>query len=819
MPYTFNAKNALINYIARIDHKGMTRFIATILTLTAILSATTATAQKVTIKGRVSDENQNPIEIANVSIEGEPIGTIADLNGNYTLTCNSKDSLVVVYSMMGYQTRKRTFKNPTDTLIVNVTLPHSEFTLQEVEVVDKEKQMGGTQKIEVPDKIRLQPSASGNSIEDVIKSQAGVSSHNEMSSQYNVRGGNFDENSVYVNGIEVYRPLLIRAGQQEGLSFINPDMVGSIAFSTGGFEAKYGDKMSSVLDITYRKPREFESTVSASMLGASAYVGWGNKRVSISNSIRYKSNRYLLGTLDTKGEYEPEFIDYQAFADWKITDKLSISLIGNISRNEYRFTPSDRTTSFGTLEDVKQFKVYFGGWENDLFRTMFGAVSLNYIPNEYNQITLQTSAFHTEEEETYDILGEYWLDELNSDQTMGVGSYMEHARNSLEADVQTIALTGKHFLGSHDLRWGIEWKGESFNDNQREWELRDSLGYNVPANPDGLRPVYNLLSKTSCNSNHISAYAQDTYKFSSSLGVVSINAGIRFSYWDWNNEAIFSPRASIGLIPEFNKDLTFRFATGVYYQTPFYKEMRDTTTVQGITTVQLNKEIKSQRSIHFVLGCDYHFKMFDRPFKFTAEAYYKILDNLIPYNVDNVRIVYYGENCAKGYATGLDMKLFGEFVPGTDSWLTFSVMDTQEKINGGDWIPRPTNSKFNVSLCFTDFFPGTDKWKMSLQGTYADGLPFGPPHTGREKHIFNAPAYKRVDIGMSYRLLNNEEGIYRTGIRKYLRNVWLGIDAFNLLDINNVNSYYWVKDINNNNYAVPNYLTGRQINARILVEL
>ena len=314
------------------------------------------------------------------------------------------------------------------------------------------------------------------------------------------------------------------------------------------------------------------------------------------------------------------------------------------------------------------------------------------------------------------------------------------------------------------------------------------------------------------------AYIQDTYKFNCSIGLISINAGARLSWWDWNNEVLFSPRASIGIIPKFNDDITFRFATGVYYQTPFYKEMRDTTTVDGITNVTLNKEIKSQRSIHFVLGCDYHFKIFNRPFKFTAEAYYKKLDNLIPYNVDNVRIVYYGENCANGYATGLDLKLFGEFVPGTDSWLTFSIMDTRERINGGDWIQRPTNSRFCASLYFTDFFPGTDRWKMSLQGTYADGLPFGPPHTGREKHTFNAPAYKRVDIGMSYRLLNNEDRRYRTGIRQWFKNVWLGVDAFNILGIENVNSYYWVKDINNHNYAVPNYLTGRQINARILME-
>ena len=784
----------------------------------AILLATFATAQRVTIKGRVTDENHRPIEIANVSVVGGLAGTTADLRGNYTLTCESKDSLVIAYSMIGYQTRKRTFKNPKDTLIVNVMLPSVDFALQAVEIVDKERQMGGTQKIEIPDMMRLQPSASGNTIEDIIKSQAGVSSHNELSSQYNVRGGNFDENSVYVNGIEIYRPLLIRAGQQEGLSFLNPDMVGAIAFSTGGFEAKYGDKMSSVLDITYRKPREFESTISASLLGGSAYVGWRNDKVSISNSIRYKSNQYLLGTLDTKGEYKPKFLDYQAFIDWRITNKLNLSVIANIANNKYKFTPTDRTTTFGTLEDAKEFKVYFDGWETDLFRTMFGAAALSFTPNEYHQFTLQTSMFKTKEEETYDILGEYWLNEVVTSENMGVGGYREHARNYLDADVKTVSLIGKHYLKAHDLRWGIEWKNESFDDNRREWELRDSVGYNIP-NGSTLRPVYNLVSKTNGNSNHLSIYAQDTYKFSCKWGVVSLNAGVRLSYWDWNKETIVSPRISAGLIPSFNKDLTFRVAAGVYYQTPFYKEMRDTTVVDGMATVVLNKDIKSQRSIHFVLGCDYHFEMLGRPFKFTAEAYYKKLDNLIPYNIDNVRIVYYGENCARGYAAGIDMKLFGEFVPGTDSWVTLSIMETKEKIRGGEWIPRPTSSRYNASLYFTDYFPGTDKWKMSLQATYADGLPFGPPHSGREKQIFRAPAYKRVDIGMSYRLFDNEEKNHRTGLRKYLRNVWLGIDAFNLLDMNNVNSYYWVSDVSNNTYAVPNYLTGRQLTFRVLVEM
>lgn len=778
-----------------------------------------AQAQKVTIKGKVTDSQQRPIEIANVKVEGQAAGTVTDLKGNYIFTCNSSDSLVITYSMLGYQTRKRTLRNPSDTVTINVTLPSMDYKLEGVEITDEQRQMGSTQQIKAPEQMRLSPDASGNGVEAIISTQAGVSSHSELSSQYNVRGGNFDENSVYVNGIEIHRPLLIRAGQQEGLSFLNPDMVGSIAFSTGGYEAKYGDKMSSVLDITYRRPKSFEGTFSASLLGGSIYIGAGNNKFSFSNSIRYKTNSYLLGTLDTKGEYEPKFLDYQTFFEWRPTQKLSLSFIGNISRNDYKFTPSDRSTSFGTMENAKEFKVYFGGWEKDMFNTLFGSLSLNYTINEYNRLSLQGSAFNTKEEETYDIIGEYWIDDINADENMSVGRYMEHARNYLEADVQTLSLSGVHFIKSHDLRWGIQWKGEHTRDNQREWQMRDSAGYNIPHTGNTLLPIYSLRSKTNIKSNHIKAYIQDTYKFNSSIGVVSVNAGLRLSHWDWNNEFLISPRVSVGLIPKFNDNMTLRLATGVYYQVPFFKELRDTVTTEGITTVALNKEIKSQRSIHFVLGCDYNFRMLDRPFKFTAEAYYKKLDNIIPYNVDNVRIVYYGENCARGYATGLDLKLFGEFVPGADSWITFSIMDTKEKINGSDWLPRPTEQTFNASLYFTDFFPGTDKWKMSLRGVYADGLPFGPPHTGREKHTFRAPAYKRVDIGMSYRMLDNSENIYRTGIYRYIKNIWLGIDAFNLLGINNVNSYYWVSDIYNNNFAVPNYLTGRQLNVRVLVEL
>lgn len=778
------------------------------------------------ISGTVTDEKGDPIEIANVAVQGQLIGTVSDLKGHYSITVTSKDSVVLVYSMLGYQTRKRTLRNPKGNITLDVMLPNADYQLGEVEVIERKRQTGTTVQLEAKG-LRLGPDASGGSIESFIATQAGVSSNNELSSQYNVRGGSFDENIVYVNGVEVYRPLLIRSGQQEGLSFINPDMVESIGFSAGGYEAKYGDKMSSVLDITYKKPESFEATASASLLGASAYIGFSLGKFSMTNSIRYKTNSYLLGGLETKGEYDPSFIDYQTYLNWAPNQRWDIGFIGNFSENKYNFKPEDRTTKFGTMQSVKEFKVYFAGQERDLFRTYFGSFHLTRHFNKSNNITFQASAFKTKEEETYDILGEYWLsavDEsnedgsVNEDQTLGVGSYMEHARNYLTATVQSYGLTGNHQLKRNQIKWGVEYKKEEIKDRLREWEMRDSAGYSIPHSSQGpLNLIYNLSSRNEIKSNRFAAYVQDTYKFSSKLGLFTLTTGIRGSYWDWNKEFIFSPRVSLGLIPAFNEAFTFRAATGVYYQAPFYKEFRDTTVVNGNATVTLNQNIKSQRSIHFVLAGDYQFRVLDRPFKFTTEIYYKILSNLVPYNVDNVRVSYYGHNIADGYATGIDMKLFGEFVKGSDSWLSLSIMKTQEKING-KWIPRPTDQRFNVSFYFSDYFPGSERWKMNLKASFADGLPFGPPHSGREAAVFRSSSYRRVDIGMSYRLLNNENRDYTRGIGQYFKNIWLGVDVLNLLDIENVNSYYWVTDVYNQQFAVPNYLTSRQVNARILIE-
>lgn len=767
------------------------------------------------IYGTVKDEKGSPIELASVRIDKQPSSTITNLNGKYSIYCTSRDTVTIIYSMIGYETRKRTIHNPVDSIRIDVMLPSFDAKFGEAIVTGQQIQTGTMQRI-TPKDLKISPSTTGNGVEEIIATQAGVSTHNELSSQYNVRGGSFDENCVYLNGVEVYRPMLVRSGQQEGLSIINPNMVEQIGFSSGGFEARYGDRMSSVLDITYKRPEAFEASVSASMLGAGAYVGWGNKHVSLMTSIRYKTTRYLLGTMDTNGEYNPNFLDYQAYFSWRPNRRWSFEAIGNISDNHYNFEPEDRETKFGTMQEAKSFKVYFDGQEEDYFRTLFGSMTLTRHFNPNTFLALQLSSFSTKEQETYDIQGEYWLNEATSQEQLGVGTYMEHARNKLRANVFNTGLRFRTKLTGHVLQAGLNWQRESIKENAREWEMRDSMGYSLPHQPDRLALIYSQRSQNSLQTNRFEAYAQDTWRFKSKIGLFNLTYGLRFSYWDWNKEILVSPRASLGLMPSFSEHWTFRFATGVYYQAPFYKELRDTIITGGISTVKLNKDIKSQRSIHFVLGGDYTFRMMNRPFKFTTEVYYKALSNLIPYSVDNVRVVYYGRNMSKGYATGIDFKLFGEFVPGTDSWITFSIMSTKEKLHG-KWLPRPTDQRYNLSLYFTDYFPGTDRWKLALKAAFADGLPFGPPHTDRAKHTFRAPAYKRVDVGLSYRLIDNEDKHLRR-FGRFIKNAWLGLDAFNLLGIKNVNSYYWVTDITNTRYAVPNYLTGRQINVRLNID-
>lgn len=772
-------------------------------------------AQEFTLTGRVVDSKESPIELASVSCLAQGKATMTDLKGHFTLKLHSADSVVIKFSMIGYKSKTRILRRPRGKQTFRITLSPMD-ALDEVVVTEKRRQTTATEQLDVKN-MKDSPSTSGNAVEELIQQQAGVSTHNELSSQYNVRGGSFDENSVYINNVEIYRPLLIRSGQQEGLSIINADMVESIGFSSGGFEAKYGDKMSSALDITYRRPTRSEASATASLLGGSAFAAVGNKRLSMSHAVRYKTNRYLLGTLDTKGEYRPNYLDYQTFISYKPDSLWTIDFLGNISENHYNFKPSDRETSFGTLEDVKSFKVYFDGQEKDVFRTFFGSLSISRVfgAKQQTRVSLLGSAFYSKEQEKYDIQGQYWLDDTQTSENLGVGTYMEHARNYLTSKMASVKLMANHKARKHDIEGALTMKFENITEKASEYEMRDSSGYSIPHNPSRLDLIYTLRSENHINSTRFEGYLQDTYRFASRgerQSFFTLNYGVRFSHWSFNKETTVSPRASIAIVPAFNNDVTFRFSTGLYYQAPFFKEIRDTVTTDGITRAILNDKIKSQQSIHFVGAFDYRFKMKERPYKFSAEAYYKVMHNLIPYNVNNVKITYYGGNQCDGYAAGLDLKLYGEFVPGTDSWVTLSLMSTKQKM-AGKWVPMPTDQRYAVNVHFTDYFPGTEKWKMTLRLAIADGLPFGAPHSGLERQDFRAPAYKRADIGMSYRL-------YDHGNRKStIKNAWLGIDCLNLFGINNVNSYYWVTDVTNQQYAVPNYLTGRQFNLKLSVAL
>lgn len=787
-------------------------FILQIICLCAFVSAQ---AQTFTLSGRVIDENNDPVEFASVSCPKQGKMTMTSLKGDYSLQLQSADSVEIRFSMVGYKTKVRILRRPRGKQTMQVVLHSSDNALSEVTITGKRIETGQTQELS-KEHLKSMPSTTGNAVEEMIQSQAGVSTHSELSSQYNVRGGSFDENSVYINNVEIFRPFLVRSGQQEGISVINPDMVEKIGFSTGGYEARYGDKMSSALNIEYRRPKRFEASATASMLGASAFVGMSNKKFSWSNGLRYKTTKYLLGSMDTKGEYQPTFIDYQTYLTYSPNKRWDIKLLGNISDNHYNFTPEDRETNFGTMENVKAFKVYFDGQEKDVFRTFFGSLGITRKFNENTSLSLIASAFNTREQEKYDIQGQYWLTQTETSENLGVGTYFQHTRNYLKAHVESAKLLFKTKQKKHNIEAAFTYKWEHIEENSVEYEMRDSSKYSIPHTGKDLYMIYSMRAKNTLTANRVEAYAQDTYRFTGSEGktLYTLNYGLRLAYWSFTKETILSPRLSLGIIPAFNENITMRFATGLYYQAPFFKEIRDTTTTNGITYASLNRKAKSQRSIHFIAGFDYRFKMNDRPFKFTAEAYYKALGNLVPYSVNNVKVVYYGDNMCSGHAAGLDLKLFGEFVPGTDSWVSLSLMNTSMKLNGKS-IPLPTDQRYAVNLFFTDYFPGTTRWKMSLKLALADGLPFSAPHRELESNVFRAPAYKRADVGLNYRIIDNSD---RHKKRNPIRNLWVGAECLNLFGINNVNSYYWITDVTGQQYAVPNYLTGRQINVKLSVD-
>lgn len=798
----------------------MMKKIAFVLLLT-VCTLLPAVAQNVKISGKILDQEDKPIEFGTVRIAGTAVGTNTNLDGAYTLSIAPRDTLELIYSAIGYRTVKRTLIDAKGELTINVKMLPEDHMLDEVQVQGYRPNSQGMQHVDV-DNLRVSPDVSGGSVESVIGTMAGVVQNNEMSSQYQVRGGSFDENSVYINGIELYRPQLISNGQQEGLSVINPDMVGAINFSTGGFSARYSDKMSSVLDITYREPQAFEGAVSASLMGGSIMIGQNSGKFSQMHGARLKKNNSLLSSLDSKGEYDPTFFDYQLNMTYKPSEKISVNLLGNINLNHYNFKPHDRETSFGIADDVKKFKVYFDGEEKDRFETYLGALSVTWRPSQ--AFTLQTGggAFLTNELVSYDISGEYWLDQAGTSGNggvggeQGVGKYMEHSRNRLRASVLQFWTNARTQIGRQNLSIGLQYQHETFRDRSREWEWRDSAGYSLPTAPPGVHLLYNLSSRQDVVTNRIAFFAQDTYYLNTDAAFLTFNAGVRVSYWDFNKETLISPRFNFSLNPAAHDRWTFRAAFGWYYQSPFFKEYRQAVQDDlGNGSVVLNRDIKSPRSIQVILGTDYTFRALDRPFKLTAEAYYKNIARMISYEYDNLKVNYSGTNDSKGYIMGLDLRFFGQFVEGSDSWVSFSLMKTQQDL-AGKKMPMPSDHRYSVALFFTDYFPKFPKLKFALRGIFSDGLTMVPPRQTRDKVWFRAPAYKRVDIGLSYQIVGSPKG--EEPRRGWLKDLTIGLDLFNLFDISNVSSYYWITDVNNIQYAVPNYLTRRQLNVRLSMQ-
>ena len=799
--------------------KRLISFLSTLLLIAGMY------AENVKIEGKVIDQEEKPVEFATIRIGGTSIGTNSDLAGNYSLSVAPKDTLEVIFSCIGYKNVTRKLIDPKGLITLNVKLPTESTELAEVEVTGFRQNINGMQSFD-KESFKTSPDVSGGSVEAMLQTMAGVNSSNEMSSQYSVRGGSFDENSVYINGVEIYRPQLVRSGQQEGLSIINPDMVGNIKFSTGGFPARYSDKMSSALDIAYRDPEALEGSLTLSLMGGSLAFGQSSGKFSQLHGLRLKKNNSLLSSLETRGEYDPLYFDYQTNITYRPTEKLSFNLLGNISLNHYNFKPADRETSFGTAQDTKQFKVYFDGEERDRFETYLASFTTTYNINRASNLEFSLAGFQSNELVSYDISGEYWLNQAGTagEETiggeLGVGKYMEHSRNRLRASVFQMALKGRTVIKRNNISYGIVYQNEKFHDRTKEWEWRDSAGYSLPTQPEGVHLIYNLSSRQDVSSNRLAFYVEDALYFDTQKFYMTLNGGIRFSYWDFNKEFLVSPRVNFNLVPIDHNRWNYRFALGMYYQSPFYKEYRlAQTDALGNSSIMLNRNIKSPLSVQFIFATDYTFRMMDRPFKITGEAYYKNLSRLISYEYDNLKINYSGQNDSKGYIMGMDFKLFGQFVPGSDSWITFSLMKTQQTLNGKK-VPLPSDQRYSIGLFFTDYFPKFPKLRFSLRGVLSDGLTMTAPHVSRDISWFRAPAYKRVDVGLSYQLV----GAPRDGVRPYnfwrhFKSIIIGLDCFNLFDMSNVSSYYWVTDVNNIQYAVPNYLTRRQFNVRLAIEM
>ncbi len=754
-------------------------------------------------------------------------GIVTGNQGDFQLNINANQPVVIEISFIGYE--KDTIRinlKSGETRTIPVQLKPVPELLEEVVVESWFDRAEALQQISIKS-IDYIPLPSG-SVESLLTS-LGASSRNEMSAQYSVRGGNYDENLIYVNDIEIYRPLTVKSGQQEGLSFINSSLVSSVQFAAGGFDARFGDKMSSVLDIKYKRPTGFAGSVSGSLLGASAHIegAAANTKFTHITGVRYKTNQYLLNTMQTEGDYKPSFFDVQTFLTYDLNKKLEVSFLGNIARNSYQVVPSSRETAFGTYQQTLNFKVYYEGQEVDLFTTLLGALTLDFHPSDNLILKLTGSGFSTNEAITYDILGLYRIDLLDNTMgsetgrdsilNIGVGGNLVHARNYLDAQILNLSHKGSFRWNSNNLNWGITVQTERFHDKIREWEMLDSAGYSLPDSDSEIALYQATVANNKLNAGRFAGYINNISTFPTGWSDIFLNAGIRFNYLNTNHQLVVSPRAGIQLVPHWERPVAFHAAVGWYHQPPFYKEMRDPSGV-------LHTDVRAQESIHFVLGSTVDFILWERPFRFTSELYYKKLDHLVPYVVDDVDIQYLPQYSAHGFATGIEFKINGEFVKDAESWATLSFLRTREDRYDdayGDY-PRPTDQLVNFGLFFQDYFPNNPSYRVHLNLYYSSKLPYNSTDYDNPEEYYYLSAYRRIDIGLSKSLITD-----RTGNRRipsnFIKDLWFNVEVFNLFGFNNMASYQWVRTVSNqeglpNMFAVPNYLTGRLLNLRLTLK-
>jgi hypothetical protein len=793
-------------------------------------------SQKAILEGVVTDQTNKPID--GVTVSSSSTIFITGPDGKYIVELNPGRQSVTFY-LYGYVSQTKSVSSIDNTKnSLDVTLIEDVTVLGPIDLTDESERFDEV--INIGEKEIEFSTGPNQGVEGLIRTLPGVVGTNEFSSQYNVRGGNFDENLVYVNGIEVYRPFLVRSGQQEGQSFINPDMVKNVRFSAGGFEAKYGDKMSSVLDIDYRRPKDFQAILQASLLGISLTAEGvsKDKRFTALGGFRYKTNQILLGSLDTKADFRPSFTDFQLLMDYELTDEITLGFFGTIGSNKYNVQPQSRQTDFGTFNEALRLNVFFEGQENYNYTTNSSAFSVKWEPNSDNQIEWITSAFQTKEQELVDVTGYYRLGELNNNLgsddfgevqfLRGVGGFQTNARNFLDAIIVSTRIRGLYRQNERSTwLYGIKVQHEDIIDRYKEWELIDSAGYSVTHDPsqtdpgvspviptDGLELFASYDSKYYFKANRVMGYIENIQSWSKNGNQYKLKAGVRSQYYSVNGQTTVSPRASFSAQPDWKKNWVFRGAVGYYHQPPFYREMRNW---EG----ELFTNIKAQQSIHFVAGADREFTMWNRPFKWVTEVYYKSMSNLVPYEIENVRIRYFPERSAKGYAAGVDFRVNGEFVKGIDSWGSVSIFTVKEDIDGDDfgYIPRPTDNRFSFSMYFQDYMPKDPSLRLSLAFTIVGGFPFGPPKTEPSERIYRSSPYRRVDIGF-IKVFKDPSKENKSGLLKPFETFWIGLEIFNLLGTRNTVSYLWVRDASTQGqYAVPNYLTGRLLNLKLYMKI